>query len=250
MTVLGLLALAATVLGTSILSGMFGMAGGLVLMGALLAFLPVPAAMALHGAAQLSANGWRAFLWREHILWRPTVAYCVGGAIAMAIWTAILFVPSRPLALIALGLSPYVLMAAPAKLQADPTRDRDGVLYGIACVSFMLLTGVAGPLLDSFFLKGGLDRRAIVATKGVCQVFGHVAKIVYFGVLIDPLDFGDWPSFAVAIGVAAIGTTLGGIALARMSNADFRIWANRIIATVCAWYVAHGLYLWLFLPSG
>ncbi|MFM7346325.1 MAG: TSUP family transporter [Tagaea sp.] len=246
MTFVGLLALAATVLGTSILSGMFGMAGGLILMGALLAFLPVPAAMALHGAAQLSANGWRAVLWRKHILWRTSAAYCVGGLIAVAIWSVILFVPSRPLALISLGLSPYLLMIAPARLQADPARDRDGVLYGVACVSFMMLTGVAGPLLDSFFLKGGLDRRQIVATKGVCQVFGHLAKIVYFGVLVDPVDFGDWPAFAVAIVVASIGTTLGGMALERMSNADFRIWADRIIATVCTWYVVHGLYLWLF----
>lgn len=246
MTTLELTILAATVLGTSILSGMFGMAGGLILMGALLAFLPVPAAMALHGAAQLSANGWRAFLWRRHILWRPAMAYAAGGAIALTIWAAILFVPSRPLALIALGLSPYVLMLLPAKLQADPERTRDGVVYGVACVSFMLLTGVAGPLLDTFLLKGALDRRAIVATKGVCQVFGHLAKIVYFGALIDPVDFGDWPSFAVAILVAGAGTSLGGIALARMSNADFRIWANRIVATVCAWYVAHGLFLLLW----
>jgi uncharacterized protein len=246
MTFFALSALAFTVVGTSILSGMFGMAGGLVLMGALLAFLPVPAAMALHGAAQISANGWRAFLWREHILWRPTVFYSLGGVVAMAVWVMVLFVPSRPLALIALGLSPYVLMLAPKKLQGDPTHAGHAVIYGVVCVSFMMLTGVTGPLLDSFFLKGGLDRRQIVSTKGVCQVFGHFAKIVYFGVLIDPVDFGDWPSYAVAIGAAMIGTTLGGWVLARMSNADYRVWANRIIATICAWYVLHGLYLWLF----
>ncbi len=246
MGILGLSALAVTVFGTSILSGMFGMAGGLVLMGALLAFLPVPAAMALHGAAQVSANGWRAVLWRRHIIWRTAAFYCAGGVVAMSFWVVLLFVPSRPLALIALGLSPYVLMLAPKWLQGDPTRDLHGVLYGIVCVSFMMLTGVTGPLLDSFFLKGKLDRRQIVSTKGVCQVFGHLAKIVYFGVLIDPVEFGDWPAYAVAIGVAMLGTTVGGWILARMSNDGYRVWANRIIATVCAWYVMQGLYLWLF----
>ena len=52
-------------------------------------------------------------------------------------------------------------------------------------MTLMLLTGVAGPLLDQFFLGGKLDRREIVATKAVCQIFGHAAKLIYFGALID-----------------------------------------------------------------
>ena len=53
---------------TAFLSGIFGMAGGLILMGVLLALMPVPAAMMLHGVTQLASNGWRAFLWRDHIV--------------------------------------------------------------------------------------------------------------------------------------------------------------------------------------
>ena len=51
-------------------------------------------------------------------------------------------------------------------------------------MTLLLLTGVAGPLLDQFFLGGKLDRREIIATKAVCQVFAHAAKLVYFGSLI------------------------------------------------------------------
>ena len=45
---------------TSFISGILGMAGGMILMGVLLALLPLPAAMLLHGISQLTANGWRA----------------------------------------------------------------------------------------------------------------------------------------------------------------------------------------------
>ena len=45
---------------TALLSGIFGMAGGLVLMGALALVLPVSAAFVTHGLLQLVANGWRA----------------------------------------------------------------------------------------------------------------------------------------------------------------------------------------------
>ena len=63
LVVLSLLAVSALV--TSFISGILGMAGGMILMGILLAMMPLPQAMMLHGLTQLSANGWRAWLWRH-----------------------------------------------------------------------------------------------------------------------------------------------------------------------------------------
>ena len=63
LVVLSLLAVSALV--TSFISGILGMAGGMILMGILLAMMPLPQAMMLHGITQLSANGWRAWLWRH-----------------------------------------------------------------------------------------------------------------------------------------------------------------------------------------
>lgn len=246
MTVVGLIGLSGTILFTSFLSGIFGMAGGLILMGALLAFLPVPAAMALHGVTQTASNGWRAFLWRRHILWRPTAFYAAGGAAAMLGCLAVQFVPSRGLVLLGLGLLPLLFRWIPARLQGDPRNGRDSFLCGVVCVSLMLISGAPGPLLDTFLLRGGLDRKAIVATKGVFQVFGHAAKVVYFGAFFGAADLDDVPVYALAIAIAMAGTTLGGTLLARMSDTDFRRWTNRIILTVCSWYVAHGLYLLLW----
>ena len=53
-------AFAAAVLFTAFLSGIFGMAGGMILLGLLLAMLPLAQAMLLHGITQLASNGWRA----------------------------------------------------------------------------------------------------------------------------------------------------------------------------------------------
>jgi hypothetical protein len=65
------------------------MAGGMILMGVLLALLPLPAAMMLHGISQLAANGWRAFmLWRQ-IDWRVIRGYCAGAACALALFLAL-----------------------------------------------------------------------------------------------------------------------------------------------------------------
>ena len=65
-----MLGVLSTMVATSFLSGIFGMAGGLVLMGVLLALLPLPEAMALHAVTQMASNGWRGLLWWRHVRWR------------------------------------------------------------------------------------------------------------------------------------------------------------------------------------
>ena len=62
-----LAALAFMAVVTSFISGIFGMAGGMLLIGFLLVVLPVPIAMVFHGVIQIAANGWRSWLWRHHI---------------------------------------------------------------------------------------------------------------------------------------------------------------------------------------
>jgi hypothetical protein len=52
-------------------------------------------------------------------------------------------------------------------------------------MGLMLMTGVSGPLLDTFFLGGDFQRREIIATKATCQVASHFTKLIYFGGIID-----------------------------------------------------------------
>lgn len=239
------LALWAAMVATSVLSGIFGMAGGLILVGLLLILLPLPEAMALHAVTQIASNGWRAAFNLHHVLWRPVAAYGLGALTATALWSLILFVPDKPLALLALGLSPFLLMLLPRWLQPDPERPRDGVICGFASMSLMLLTGVAGPLLDRFFLGGRMDRHAIVATKAVCQVGGHSLKLAYFGGLIAGAGALD-PVVAIgAVAASAIGTILARPLLAAMSDGTYRRWASRIVTTIALAYVVQGTLLLL-----
>ena len=68
---------------TSFLSGIFGMAGGLILIGVLLVLLPVQTAMVLHAVTQIASCGWRVLLWRKHVRWAPVAAYVFGCVLAL-----------------------------------------------------------------------------------------------------------------------------------------------------------------------
>ena len=89
------------------------------------------------------------------------------------LWSFTRYVPSTPVALLLLGLTPFMVRLAPKDYRPNPESLRQGSIYGVACMTLILLTGVAGPLIDQFFLGGKLDRREIVATKAICQIFGH-----------------------------------------------------------------------------
>lgn len=236
----GALGLAAVV--TSFLSGILGMAGGMILMGALLALLPVADAMVLHGVTQLAANGWRAWLWRRMIASRVMAGYALGAAAAVAVFAVSNIVLSRPLVLIALGATPFLLYLLPARLELNVDRKGQPFLCGLVCMGMQLLSGVSGPLLDTFFLRSKLDRKSVVATKAATQTFSHAGKIAYFGALTAAPGHVDPWMGALLVLCAVAGTTASRQVLERMTDADFRSWTRRVVMTVASFYLATGVW--------
>ncbi len=249
MTPVLIAALGLLMVATAFLSGLFGMAGGLILIGVLLALMPLPAAMVLHAITQMASNGWRAVLWRRHIRWRPVAVYLVGCALALGLWSLVRYVPEKPVALLLLGVTPFMARLMPATLRPDPDSIWQGAIYGTICMGLMLMTGVSGPLLDTFFLGARFDRRSIVATKATCQVASHLTKLIYFGGIIDQAAGLDPVLALIAVAASMLGTTLARRILEAMSELQFRVWANRIITAVAGYYILYGGWLLLMAQS-
>ncbi|MBK17476.1 MAG: permease [Rhodospirillaceae bacterium] len=243
MSVLLLAIICTVMVATSFLSGLFGMAGGLVLIGVLLFLLPLPAAMALHAITQIASNVWRAAIWWRHIRWPAAIAYSAGCLIVLLIWNFYQYVPSMALALLVLGIVPFIGKLIPQRYLPTPDRLSHCGLFGFIAMVLMLMTGVAGPVLDQFFLNGKLDRREIVATKGACQVFGHAVKLTYFGALIE--QAGNIPLHVAILAIAAsfAGTAWSKKFLEAMEEEQYRRWAGRIVTAIAGYYVIYGGYL-------
>lgn len=237
------LSVGAVVIVTSIISGIFGMAGGIILMLILGLILPVQSAMVLHGATQFFSNGWRAVMWRQWIDWKIIGLYCIGALPAILIPIVLAYVPDKPVMLITLGLVPYIAASLPASLALDATKPRHAVACGFSVAGLQLLSGVAGPLLDTFFVRSKLDRRAVVATKATTQAISHTLKIGYYGVLLTQVEPVGLDVYAAAIFAAILGTTLAGPILKKMSNENFRRWTKTIVLVVGGISIAQGVYL-------
>jgi uncharacterized protein len=237
-------ALAASVLSTSFISGVFGMAGGMILIGLLLSFMPVAPAMALHGISQIASNGARAWLWRRQILWPIMLRYAVGALAATVLVALGPAAPSKPAALIFLGLATFAGLWLPVRLTPNVMDPRQAVGCGALCSGLQLICGVSGPMLDLFFVRADLGRKEIVATKAAIQTLGHFVKLAYFGhQLVVGGDTVSLMAALLAIAAALLGTQLSRCLLDAVSDANFRIWTRRLIAAVATACLVQGLIL-------
>lgn len=236
--------IAVTVLGTSFLSGIFGMAGGLILLGVLLLFMDVAPAMVLFGAIQMGANGWRALLWRQHVAWPIVWRFILGSLAAFLAMRFVSFVPDKAMLYIGLGVIPFVAEVLPARYQPDISKPGGPYICGVIIMVLQLIAGAAGHILDMFFQKSGLDRKGIVGSKAVCQTIAHLFRILYFGSMANTYDLTvPWWAFAGALVIAFTGTSLAALVLERMTDADFRAWSRRIIYAVAISFLARGVWL-------
>jgi uncharacterized protein len=231
----------ASVLLTAMLSGVLGMAGGMILMAVLVAVLSVPAAMVLHGAVQALSNGSRAvFLWR-HVQWRILPPYAAGAAVAVAGFAAVTLVPDPAVVLLLVGAMPFLARAAPRLAVLDMSRTLPAVIGGIVVTAAQLLAGASGPLLDMFYVNSSLTRHQVVASKAITQTLGHLLKLLYYGLLVGAA--GELPLwlYGAAMLTAVAGTRLGTRLLDRLADDAFRRVSGWVILGIGAACMLQGV---------
>jgi uncharacterized membrane protein YfcA len=244
MTPAALAIIGGTIVVSSFISGVFGMAGGMVLLGVLLVYFDVATGMVLFSIIQLTANGWRALHWRQFVLWPIFVWYVVGALLAFAVMRYVAYVPDKAMVYILLGLMPFTVEVLPESLR--PNIEWRGVPFftGIATTIVQFMAGVGGLFLDIFFNKSLLDRKTTIATKAITQTFSHVVRGAYFGSLtgLGHLEFKVWGPGVV---LALCGAVAAPYVLERMSDHGFRRWTRAIIFTIATIYLVRGgLLLW------
>ena len=229
------LVLAAVSVGTSVVSGVMGLAGGMLLLSALLLYLDPVVAIPVHGVVQLVSNASRAWFQRAHVrwdaVWRFAWPLLPGGALGL------LLLRSVPPDAGRLLIGAFVLVAtwAPGWLRlggrgGDPRR---ALPWGGAAVGFAsTAVGATGPLLAPFILALGLGQQATVGTLAACQIFQHSSKLVLFGA--TGFDFTRFALPLAGLCAASIaGSAIGARLLDRVPERIFRS-AVKILLTALA----------------
>lgn len=155
-----------------------------------------------------------------------------------------LIAPSKPTALIFIGLTSFTGLYLPQHLTPNVMSPQHAVGCGVLCTGLQLISGVSGPILDLFFVRTELGRKEIVATKDAIQSIGHVLKLAYFGRLLLIEDGGiSAVAVLLAIAAAVFGTLLSRGLIEAMNDASFALWSRRLIAAIASISLIQGLVL-------
>ncbi|MBV1700709.1 MAG: hypothetical protein KGQ46_02680 [Hyphomicrobiales bacterium] len=206
--------------------------------------MDVAPTMVLLGFTQIASNGMRMVLWRKHVQWRLMLSFTLGALVAFAFMRMLAFLPSKGLVYIMIGGLPFCIEILPQRWIPVITRKGAPFLCGAIITALQMVGGTAGNVLAAFFQTSPLGRREIVATKAMMQLLGHGLRVVYFGSLtgLGVLQSSWWVVVAT-MGMAMLGTTLGGMVLSRMSDSGFRNWSQWAIRAISLLYLFRGFYL-------
>jgi uncharacterized protein len=219
---------------TSVVSGVMGMAGGMLLLAVMLLRLEPAVAIPVHGVVQLVSNASRAFFLRRQVrwdaVWRFAWPLVPGGA--LGIWL-LAYVPTSG-SRIAIGT--FVLASTWLRSFFSIGKGegaRRALPLGGALVGFFsTLVGATGPLLGPFILALELGTQSTIATMAACQIFQHASKVMLFGLRGFAIGLYLRPCLwlcVCAIAGSAIGTRL----LDRVAEKPFKL-GVRLVLTALA----------------
>jgi uncharacterized protein len=219
---------------TSIVSGVMGMAGGMLLLAVLLLRFEPSVAIPVHGVVQLVSNGSRALFLRKHIAWSAVWRFVwpLLPAGALGIWL-LAYVPGSA-SRIAIGL--FVLASTWHKSffsVGTGTHATSALPVGGALVGFFsTLIGATGPLLGPFILALELGSQPTIATLAACQIFQHASKVLLFG--LRGFDVAGYLVPCALLCVCAVaGSAIGTRLLDRIPEKSFKL-TVRLMLTALA----------------
>jgi len=240
--------LTAAIFVTSLISGMFGMAGGLILMSVMLTILPLATAVVLQSSIQLVSNLWRCILWRRHIVWHVLPWYLLGIASGVTLMLMIQYVPDKNAAFLMMGTLPLLSMALGSRVRLHIENPYHTVPVA-ACLTFVHLTaGVVGPLLDLLYVNAAFTRQQIIATKAFNASVMHVVRLGYYGVFLYLTGReGGWPEnldphwMPLLLAASVLGTTTAAWFVHRMTDDHFKSISRMLVALVSLYCLFRGI---------
>ena len=230
---------------TSFLSGVFGMAGGMILMACLTLLYSVAGAMVIHGLVQIAANGSRCIFLKSHIQKSLITNYLIGTVLAFFAFIFITFVPDRAVVFIILGSFPILVKYSLKLKNLDITSPRTSVIAGFTMTTLQLLAGVSGPILDAFYQNTKLSRLEIVANKALAQTASHLFKVLYYFIFVGTDNLLPIWFIALSMLTAILATRFGTAVLSNWNDTSFRKYTDQLISVSSLICLAQGIYLLL-----
>jgi uncharacterized protein len=207
---------------TSLLTSIFSVGGGLIMLVALAQFFSPATLIPLHGSIQLANNFSRTLVYREFFQWslikNIVISTMLGAFIGIYLFGTL---PEYLLLMLIAGTILF-LTWAPLDNFILPIMKNDwfcGLISGFAGI----FVGANGPLVTAYLRTKNLSPEVLVANHGAIMIFQHGVKIILFASFFNfkILDYILFISILAATGYA--GANLGRRLISTISFESFNI---------------------------
>lgn len=216
---------------TSSISGITGLGGGTILIGAMSPLFVPTLLIPAHGVVQLVSNLSRAMLYFNRIKWNIVVTYLCGGSLGAAFGSMwVLNIPEQYFWFSIAGFLIYSVWVPKFKLM--PKIPYKYPVLGAVSTFLALFIGISGPLVHGVMLREKFEKYRFISTEAALASTTHFLKVFVFvssGVQLLPHS-----KLIGGMAVSSIlGSYLGKILLAKLPQQYF-MWGIKILVTVLA----------------
>lgn len=209
-----LLILSIITITTSIVSGVIGMGGGVLLITIMTFFLPYQLIIPIHGIVQFISNSSRAWALKSHINWNFALYFILGAPLGyIAAYYILSTIQNSDLYYLLLALFILYVVFKPSSMPEIRLAGIQWSILGFFAGLMGSILGATGPLIAIFYVRSDIDKKQIVSTKAAQQLFIHLFKIPLF----IALDF-DYLLHLAMISSMAISAIIGTIIGVKILN--------------------------------
>lgn len=193
---------------TSALTAAFGIGGGVILLIIMGYFLPIAAAIPIHGFVQFGSNAGRTFLLRKFIVWNKLLPFLFGSVFGA--WLGVDLVQIIPDWILKLILGAFTIIFTWIKIPRLAEIGHTGlVFFGLSTTFLSMFIGASGPLNLSVLEKIIKARQSLIASTGAVMTIQHFLKISVFW--LSGFAFYTWMPLIIAMMVSGFAGTYFGI---------------------------------------
>ena len=168
---------------TSLVAGIVGLGGGLMLIAILPSFLPIQALIPIHGLTQMSSNVSRAYFGYKDIQFEVVPKFVIGSISGVGVFALILDIIN--IEYIPVFIGSYILLSLWSRRFNERIKKYENYyLIGFLQSGLSIIVGATGPLSTTLLLKDYKDKNKVVSTSALLMGITHSMKIlvfVYFG---------------------------------------------------------------------
>lgn len=208
------------------------MAGGVLFLGILASFVETIYIVPIYAVVMIVSSGSRTILFYPHINWQIVYRYTLGllpGAL-LGIYVFQLL----PKDFIKLSMGVFILVAIFLPVSRKESNLSTNIFLPVGLVAgfFGIFFGASGPFTSSFYIRQGIIKEALIASKSSCALLEQTLKVLLFGLIgINVFSYG---TLLVCLGLAVIpGVYIGKRLLNKVSDRAFLI-AFKVLLFVLA----------------